>query len=206
MTRTMKKLRRSWGKSTILVISGLLVASVVLRLADMPWSAAFAAEETEVMAAAEKPMEMDAETPATSLASESQTIARMLKELNERTARVREREAVLEDKASALAAAEIVIERQLAALEQAEANLRETIALAATASEEDLARLTAVYENMKPADASTLFSEMAPEFAAGFLARMRPDSAAAILAGLDSNLAYSISVVLAGRNANVPTE
>lgn len=206
MTRTIKKLRRNWAKSTVFVIFGLLAASVVLRVADMPWSAAFAAEDTESMAAEEKPMENASGTAGTTLASESETIARMLEELNERTVRVREREAVLEDKASALAAAEIVIERQLAALEQAEANLRETIALAATASEEDLARLTAVYENMKPADASTLFSEMAPEFAAGFLARMRPDSAGAILAGLDPNLAHAISVVLAGRNANVPTE
>jgi flagellar motility protein MotE (MotC chaperone) len=35
---------------------------------------------------------------------------------------------------------------------------------------------------------------------------MRADAAAAILAGLAPDQAYSISVVLAGRNANVPTE
>jgi flagellar motility protein MotE (MotC chaperone) len=47
---------------------------------------------------------------------------------------------------------------------------------------------------------------MDPVFAAGFLGRMRSDAAAAILAGLPPELAYSISVVLAGRNASVPTE
>jgi flagellar motility protein MotE (MotC chaperone) len=47
---------------------------------------------------------------------------------------------------------------------------------------------------------------MTPEFAAGFMARMRPDAAAAIMAGLEPATAYSISVVIAGRNARVPTE
>jgi flagellar motility protein MotE (MotC chaperone) len=45
---------------------------------------------------------------------------------------------------------------------------------------------------------------MAPDFAAGFLAQMRPDAAAAVLSGLDPNKAYTISVVLAGRNALAP--
>ena len=50
------------------------------------------------------------------------------------------------------------------------------------------------------------FEEMTPEFAAGFMARMRPDTAAAVMAGLEPATAYSISVVIAGRNARVPTE
>ncbi len=45
---------------------------------------------------------------------------------------------------------------------------------------------------------------MAPEFAAGFLGRMRPDAAAAVLAGLKPDKAYSISVMIAGRNATAP--
>jgi flagellar motility protein MotE (MotC chaperone) len=35
---------------------------------------------------------------------------------------------------------------------------------------------------------------------------MRPDAAAGIMAGLQPQTAYTISVVLAGRNAKVPTE
>ena len=78
------------------------------------------------------------------------------------------------------------------------------MAYADTAAEGDLARLTAVYENMKPKDAAALFEEMDPDFAAGFLGRMRADSAAGIMAGLSPPVAYSVSVLLAGRNANVP--
>jgi flagellar motility protein MotE (MotC chaperone) len=55
---------------------------------------------------------------------------------------------------------------------------------------------------MKPKDASLLFERMSPDFAAGFLGRMRPDAAAAIMSGLPPELGYSISVLLAGRNAD----
>jgi flagellar motility protein MotE (MotC chaperone) len=47
---------------------------------------------------------------------------------------------------------------------------------------------------------------MSPEFAAGFLGRMAPEAAAAILSGMSAEAAYGISVIVAGRNANAPTE
>jgi flagellar motility protein MotE (MotC chaperone) len=47
---------------------------------------------------------------------------------------------------------------------------------------------------------------MAPDFAAGFIGRMQPAAAAAILAGMEAEQAYAISVLLAARNARVPTE
>ena len=102
--------------------------------------------------------------------------------------------------------AEIKVRENLAALEAAEVSLNETIARSELASETDLVRLTAVYEGMKPKDAAGLFEEMDPEFAAGFIGRMRADAAAAIMTGLSAPTAYSISVILAGRNANAPTE
>jgi flagellar motility protein MotE (MotC chaperone) len=51
-----------------------------------------------------------------------------------------------------------------------------------------------------------LFETMAPDFAAGFLARMRPEAAAAVLSGMTPGAAYTVSVLLAGRNALVPRE
>jgi flagellar motility protein MotE (MotC chaperone) len=78
------------------------------------------------------------------------------------------------------------------------------LALADGAAEDDLVRLTAVYEAMKPADAAALFQTMAPEFAAGFLGRMRAEAAAAVISGMTPESAYSISVLIAGRNALVP--
>ena len=70
----------------------------------------------------------------------------------------------------------------------------------------DVAQLTAVYAAMKPKEAAAVFEEMDPAFAAGFLGRMKPDAAAQIVAGLSPGKAYSISVILAGRNVGTPTE
>ena len=110
----------------------------------------------------------------------------------------------MEIRSKALSVIDEEITKRLTALEQAEVELRGTLALADNAAENDLARLTSVYENMKPKDAAALFGAMEPDFAAGFLGRMRPDAAAAVLAGLSPDAAYSISVILASRNANAP--
>lgn len=197
-------------KLTLFLISSLLVGSVILRVSDGKLrNVAFAAEE-ETQVSSEGP-EIDNsilnsnELPLSECPN-SETLAKVLEEIRKRDLLLRAEEAKLRDREASIAAAEIEIRDNLGALRKAEDELRATIALAATSAEDDLARLTAVYENMKPKEAAALFGEMTPEFAAGFLGRMRPDSAAAILAGLDSNTAYSISVVLAGRNANVPTD
>lgn len=87
------------------------------------------------------------------------------------------------------------------ALSTKKAELESTVAMVNSASENDLAQLAAVYENMKPADAAELFSLMDPVFAAGFIARMRPEVSAEILGNIEPDIAYGLSVVLAGRNA-----
>lgn len=133
-------------------------------------------------------------------------ISRVLALLRDREGALDEREAALATRLQALAVAEDQIAGNMAALKQAEDSLSATMALASTAAEDDLARLTAVYENMKPKEAAPVFAAMDPKFAAGFLGRMRADAAAAIMAGLTPEDAYAISVLLAGRNAEAPTE
>lgn len=130
----------------------------------------------------------------------------LLEETREMEAALAQKEAELQARAQALALVEDSVRRNLTRLEEAEKKLSATIAKADQASENDIARLTVMYENMKPEESSALFQLMEPSFAAGFLARMRSDAAAAILAGLTPELAYTISVVLAGRNAEVPRE
>lgn len=133
-------------------------------------------------------------------------IGAVLAALQEREAKLIAAEARAAEKEQTLAVAKDEVTRQIALLEETEANLRATITLAEEAAENDVSRLTSVYENMKPADAAPLFEQMAPDFAAGFLARMRPESAAAVMAGMSPERAYTISVVLAGRNAGIPQE
>ncbi|WP_233192763.1 MotE family protein [Acidimangrovimonas sediminis] len=124
--------------------------------------------------------------------------------LKAREARVATREAALDDRRQALALTEKVVNAKLAELKAAEEKLSKTLAIADTAAEKDVARLTQVYAAMKPKQASAVFEQMAPDFAAGFLGKMPAASAAAILSGLTPEKAYTVSVILAGRNAGAP--
>ena len=123
-----------------------------------------------------------------------------------RTNQLDEQEALLRKKQSDLQAAEVLIRKNLEQIEAAEKQLAATIEQVDGASEDDIGRLTSVYETMKPQTAADLFSQMTPDFAAGFLGRMAPKAAGEIMSGLTPENAYAISVVLAGRNANVPKE
>ena len=188
------------GRGSILLIAGLLLGSAVLRVG----TGAGQAVATENPLAANEPSEVRAEMEKPKSEDDKKQMSKMLQAFQERESRLSERERQIDMRMKALSVADEQIERRLANLQQAEESLRGLLALANTAAEDDLARLTSVYENMKPKDAAALFEEMEPAFAAGFLGRMRPDAAAGIMAGLSPQVAYSISVILAGRNADVP--
>lgn len=181
------------GLGVLQVITYLLLASAILR---------FATEVGPAMAN-EGSEEIANEVMQSEETGEAGTL---LAALQKREAMLAEREAQFQARMEALRSAEAQIEEKLQALVLAEAQLNATIALADTAAEADLAQLTTVYENMKPKEAADLFAQMPPQFAAGFLGMMRPDAAALIMTELEPDVAYSFSVVLAGRNAEVPTE
>ncbi|SMX26289.1 hypothetical protein TRP8649_00362 [Pelagimonas phthalicica] len=205
--KSKKKRPQRKAKGALSAIGALLLASAILRV-GIGAGEAFAREGGEDVH--EEPVKKMADTytpaPATPTTIPDEEIMPLLKAMNEREARIAKREENVAVRMKALAAAEQEIDRKLAALEDAEERLRATMSLAQTAAEDDITRLTSVYANMKPKQAAALFEEMDPEFSAGFLARMKPDVAAAIMAGLSPNAAYTISVVLAGRNARVPKE
>lgn len=183
--------RSRGGRGLLFVIAAVLGSSALLRLSEGA-GLAFA-----LAAGAE------GEAPAQECTSEPGAMA-LLAELRTREQRVSEQEGLLADRAQALRLAEQKIEERLAALVSAEQELARTVSIADQAADDDVQRLVTLYENMKPKEAAPLFEEMAPDFAAGFLAKMRPEAAAGILAGLDPKTAYSISVILAGRNAGAP--
>lgn len=125
-------------------------------------------------------------------------------QLQLRQSQLSDREGLVLDREQAIKLAEKRIESRLTELVAAEQALSKTVSIADKAADEDVTRLVTLYENMKPKQAAPLFEEMAPEFAAGFLGRMRPASAAAVMASLDPKTAYTISVMMAGRNAGAP--
>lgn len=180
-------------RGVLLIISGLLIGSGVLRLGG---------EASQAFANTAEPVAQAVEDGPECLPREE--IAAILGALDEREERVSRRELQLADRIQALRVAEAEIEQRMTELKTAEADLAATVAQVETAAESDLERLVQVYESMKPADAAALFQTMSPEFSAGFIGRMSPAAAAAILTGLEPDTAYTISVILAGRNANAP--
>ncbi|MFK7975708.1 MAG: MotE family protein [Halioglobus sp.] len=147
----------------------------------------------------------DSVSESDTLRADSESLQAILKNIQKRERMLSEKEEALIIREKALSLVEKKVNERIAILEQVDADLRNTLATANSAAENDLVRLTAVYENMKPADASKLFEKMTPNFAAGFLGRMRVESSAAILSRLNPDLAFAVSAILAGRNVNVPT-
>mgnify|MGYP003627259512 CR=1 FL=1 len=199
-----RSLTRRTGRGTVMIIAALLSTSAFLRLGSGAGEAV-----AEAIIQPTPPVGFSKEGSEVSDIANTRKVDRakigsLLAALMEREARVSEREERIAKRQKALEIADEEIERRMVALEQIEQDLRKTLALANGAAESDLARLTAVYENMKPKDSAKLFETMEPEFAAGFLGRMRPDAAAGVMAGLSPEAAYSISVILAGRNASAP--
>ncbi len=182
------------GRGALAVIGLLFLSSGALRFGSGVGEAL--AMETEVQAPPDLPEPQVCEALPASLATA----------LSAREAAVSLGELALKDRIAALALAEATITQRLAELQAAEDALARTLSIADEAAEQDLARLTTVYETMKPKDAAALFETMAPAFAAGFLGRMQSQAAAAVLSGLKPETAYQISLVIAGRNAEAPTE
>ena len=184
---------RRWKRGGILLSLGVLFAtSVVLRLGTMEFTFVSPAEASDP-------------DPITSLAGPTAPIRAALDEVNALRDRLATREEELDDRERAVEAAQVLIEQRLAELEAAEIRLEALIQTSDSAAEGDLARLTQVYETMDPAQTAALFMQMDPNFSAGFLTRMAPAASAAVMSELEPATAYSISVVIATRNAAAPT-
>lgn len=182
------------GRGALAILALFLASSGALRVGGLAGEA-FANSNVETEVPDPAPVAECAAPPAA-----------LLKALNDREAQVRSQEAAVSDRMAALTLADAALTKRMEELAAAEVSLKEVLTLADGAAEQDLARLTAVYEAMKPVDAAALFDAMSPEFAAGFLGRMQPASAASVLAGMAPDKAYAISVLIAGRNALVPKQ
>lgn len=193
-----KRRRGPWQRIGLISFFTLFMASGLLRIGTLDFAFAAAGE-------AEEPAR-DAPPAARELprGASLESLERALARVEGRAEALDEREALIAARERAVEEAEAMIIVQLAALEETEARLEALLSISDTAAESDLERLTDMYETMDARDAAELFSQMDPSFAAGFLGRMQSEAAAGVLAELDPSVAYSISVLLATRNASVP--
>ncbi|MGR3640267.1 MotE family protein [Alterinioella nitratireducens] len=192
---TGKPRRKLWQRIGLVTFFALFMASGALRIGTLDIAFASAGDPERETAA-------NSSDPGQCAAIEPLELA--LSRVEGRAERLDAREAAIDARAQAVAEAEAMVTGQLAALEETEARLEALLSLSDTAAESDLERLTEMYETMDAGDAAALFTQMDPSFAAGFLGRMQSDAAAGVLAELDPAVAYSISVLLATRNATPP--
>ncbi len=182
--------RRKRGRGALGIVAIILACSGALRLGSGIGSALAQVQSMRPV------VTQAAACPAPPIA--------LAEALSRREAKVRTDEAAIAQREAALALANQAISKRMGELKAAEDQMKRTVSLADGAAESDLTKLTSVYEAMKPADAARLFNAMDPDFSAGFLARMHPDAAAAILSGMTAEAAYSVSALIAGRNAKAP--
>ena len=147
-----RKVRPRAGAGALTIVALLLIGSAILRLGGGA-GAAIAQEVAEMG----KPAE---DMPAPETCAPEEDLAAVLVALKAREERLAEREAALLDQVQALNLARDDIDRNMAALSEAEAQLDATLARADVAAEDDLARLTSVYESMKAKEAAALFEAM----------------------------------------------
>ena len=144
---------RKWsaGRGTLWIIAAMFMASAAVRLSTGTGQAI--AQEMAGNTAVAEPAELTPDTPY------PLEIASLLADLADRQEYLDNRERHLEEFSQSLAVSEQQVRQQLAAMVAAEAKLAATIATSETAAESDLARLTSVYENMKPKQASVFLKK-----------------------------------------------
>lgn len=178
------------------ILAVVLILSAFFRLSSQPlWVFAEGAQPQDSTIASD-------EITVAGIPFSDDAIEAILTALQVRETRLIDREQELIALEAKLNEAERRITEKINELVTVEEKLAGTLALADTAAEDDLSRLATVYENMKPKDTAALFAEMAPGFAAGFLGLMQAEAAAAVMTELEPQAAHTISVMLAGRNAN----
>ncbi len=111
-------------------------------------------------------------------------------------------DAKLKDREAALKALEETLKIQLAGIEDANTKLDAKIEQMKSIANEDITHLVKMYETMKPKVAGEIFNSMDPAFAAGFLRQMDSNTAGLIMANMNAKKSYTISVLIAGKNAN----
>lgn len=194
------------GRSALSLIALFLLCSGVIRVGVNSGQAWAKASEAFSKIDAPKEAPEPHDVVQQEVCKTDEDLQAVFEVLQNREKRLNEKDAKITERMAMLANAERDISVKLEELKAVEAELSRTLAIADQAAEKDIGKLVAVYEAMKPKDAALLFEEMEPSFAAGFLARMQPELAAGVMAGLSPTAAYTISAVLAGRNAEAPTQ
>ncbi|MDK3016705.1 MotE family protein [Pseudodonghicola flavimaris] len=139
-----------------------------------------------------------AEAPARPQVCE--TPEEVLQSLNRERDLIAAQRADLESRQSELSLAREKLEIEKQALLELKASIEDLLARAKAAQTEDLDRLIAFYENMKPAEAARIMDDLDIEVTILVLAQMKPRAAAPILAKMSPVRARAVSKIILERS------
>lgn len=196
--------------STLVLIGGgkLLTVTPFTEEGRAAWAELGAARAQEEPASADTVVKTDTGPPAggaqasvDDVASNDEgTPAELLGAIaHERKLLERQRTALEEERAEVMLARE-AIETEMARLAELRATVEELLAEARAAHEADIEQLTALYSEMKPADAARIMTGMDLEVTMNVISSMKERDAAPIMAQMPPDRSHAISRIMLERS------
>lgn len=124
----------------------------------------------------------------------------LAEELRDRALRI---ERYMEDiaaKKAEIAEAEASLTRRLVELKAQKSSIQSRRAGATAAIRDDIDRLVAVYDQMKPAEAAAILTNLPADFAAEIIMRVQPESGARIIAAVEPRQAALLTAEMGARS------
>jgi len=194
---------KSVNRASILpIIAILFLGSAALRSVLV----AEAATDTISVQAADRiaAEARDAWSPSAEAEAASCDASPFIAQLKTREVEFERREAALNERKAKLDVIEARLKDRIDALETARAALESTVARVDGAQSRDIDHLVTMYSTMKAKRAGELFNQMDVKFASELLVRAKPETAALILANMESEKAFTASLMIARRNQAAP--
>ena len=124
--------------------------------------------------------------------------------LKERSLRIEQYMASIEQKKLEIADAEDALRKRAEDLKRHKEALRSRSDTKSTAIRDDIDRLIAVYDQMKPTDAGEILTNLPSDFAAEILLRIDPENGARIIAAIEPKQAAVLTAEMGARSIRNP--
>lgn len=171
-----------------------------LDSAGRPDAAVLAVASAEDVAAARPEMPPPVVAGLTSDPARCETPEEVLKSLSQERELVRDQKAQIDKRKSELALAHDKLEIEKSALLELKGSIETLLKKVEAAQTDDLNRLIAFYENMKPAEAARIMDDLDIEVTILVLATMKPRVAAPIMAKMSPVRARAVSKIILERS------
>ncbi|PHQ69954.1 MAG: hypothetical protein COB97_06190 [Paracoccus sp.] len=124
----------------------------------------------------------------------------LAEELRDRALRIERYMESIEDRKAELAQAEQTLRERLVQLKSQKGGIRARRDTATEAVRDDIQRLVALYDQMKPAEAAAVLTNLPADFAAEILMRVRPETGARIIAAVEPRQAALLTAQMGARS------